>query len=74
LKFDGRVASTVCRADHESILIKAVTDKMSAGYVFGLDNEGTIFVFKTSNLLVTPEATECILETKIKVNAQKSGV
>lgn len=43
---------------------------MSAGYVFGLDKEGTIFVFKTSNLLITPEATECILDTKIKVNSQ----
>ena len=74
MKFDGRVASTICRADHESILIKAVTDKLSDGYVFGLDNEGTIFVFKTSNLLVTPEATECILETKIKVNTLKSEV
>lgn len=35
--------------------------------MYGLSKDGYIFVFRTSNLLLQPDATECRLDTKFKV-------
>lgn len=35
--------------------------------MYGLSKDGYIFVFRTSNLLIQPDATECRLDTKFKV-------
>ena len=39
--------------------------------MYGLSKTGTVFVFRTSNLLLTPDATECTLEAKVQ--AASSG-
>lgn len=63
-KTNGTISNVYCRA--EETLIAAVTDGFSAGHVYGLSKTGTVFVFRTSNLLLTPDATECTLEAKVQ--------
>jgi hypothetical protein len=68
-KTNGTISSVYCRA--EETLVAAVTDGFSAGHVYGLSKTGTVFVFRTSNLLLTPDTTECTLEAKVQ--AASSG-
>ena len=65
---DGSVGSTFCTAGHDAILTSAQADYTSAGYVYGLSSSTEeIYVFRTSNLLATPEAIECTFEMKFKL-------
>lgn len=51
----------------EETIVAAVTDGISAGLVYGLSTNGTVFVFRTSNLVTSSDVTECTLDTKIQV-------
>ena len=57
-----------CFASHDAILTSAQVDYTSSGYVYGLSaSSQEIYVFRTSNLLSTPEATDCTFEMKFKL-------
>ena len=67
LRQNGSISNVYCRAGHESKLVDAATDGMSSGHVYGLTDTGLIYVFRTSNLLITTDPTECQILTKIQI-------
>jgi hypothetical protein len=42
----------------------AAADAISAGIIYGLGSDGFVYVFRTSNLLQKPDATECLFQSK----------
>ena len=67
LGIDGKASQIFCTAEPDSRLVSAHVDSLSSGHVYGLSDDGYLYVFKTSNLLQSPEATDCYLDTKFKV-------
>lgn len=61
------MSTIYCRAERDTQLVAAQVDALSSGHVYGLSTDGYVFVFKTSNLLQNPEASECFLDTKFRV-------
>ena len=61
----GEVGPVYCDASHEAALSSATIDYTSSGLVYGLSSTThEIYVFRTSNLVANPEATDCIFEMK----------
>ena len=67
LRFDGSISEIQCKSPMDTELVVAATDSMSAGHIFGLSKQGVVYIFRTSNLLQAPEATECYLDTHFTV-------
>lgn len=59
-----------CHAEPQAKLVAIQVDSLSTSHVYGLSANGNLYVFRTSNLLQSPEAKNCYLETKIKVAEQ----
>ena len=56
----------MCKAAHYIRLVDVQVDYLSASIVYGLSKKSNeIFIFKTSNLMITPEASECKYLTKV---------
>ena len=51
LKANGRPSALSCRGAHQTRFIDAAADGISAGHIYGLAEDGFVYVFKTSNLL-----------------------
>jgi len=62
---DGELGPVYCKASHDADLVDAQVDYTSAGFVYGLSAKNReLYVFRSSNLLMNPEATDCKFETK----------
>jgi len=58
----------MCKAAHYISLVDAQVDYMSASIVYGLSKKSNeVFIFKTSNLMITPEANDCKFLTKFSL-------
>ena len=44
----------------------AAIDSVSAGHTYAITDSGELYVFRTSNLLSSPDPTECRFEAKFK--------
>ena len=66
----GEVGSVYCDASHDATLSSASIDYTSSGLVYGLSSSThEIYVFRTSNLVANPEATDCVFEMKFPLRA-----
>lgn len=74
LKRDGTVASVKCRGQHDTSFVMAAADAVSAGITYGLSSDGFVSVFRTSNLLQKPDASECVFQSKFKAIQDPVGI
>jgi hypothetical protein len=64
----GKVGDIYCRASRNADFIHAVIDHDASQFIYALSQETLeIFVFKTPNLFVNPEPSECVFQTKFSI-------